>query len=118
MYIQFETCINTLSTIQTDMEVKYLYIQTINDGKCMTLIDTSEPFLSLGYPQDLTGTEFAYLDRNMEVSPIITKSEFGLLSSGGVPIYKQFGKYWGYKFQYGDKNTFSYYNKNKVLLTK
>ena len=91
MYIQFETCINTLSTIQTDMEVKYLYIQTINDGKCMTLIDTSEPFLSLGYPQDLTGTEFAYLDRNMEVSPIITKSEFGLLSSGGVPIYNSKG---------------------------
>ena len=63
-------------------------------------------------------TDYAWCQIPIDGKTYVFDPHFNRYKIGGVPVYKQFGKYWGYKFQYGDKNTFSYYNKNKVLLTK
>ena len=78
-----------------------------------------KPKYMRGYYMTASGlTDYAWCQIKIDGKVYVFDPHFNRYKIGGVPVYQMFGKYWGYKFQYGDKNTFSYYNKKKVLLTK
>ena len=91
LYEKFVETNNLLDTIQTNLDVEYLYIQVIENHKSIYLIDPTEPYLTLGYTEELTG-EFRDLTGNERVEPTVSKTELGWLSSGGEPVLTSQGE--------------------------
>ncbi len=92
LYEEFNYEIENLKMLCEKMSAEYIYVQVINDGKCITLIDPNDPLNSLGVVEELSGSAFEDLDGNVEVEPIRSKTKYGWLSTGGEPIYNADGE--------------------------
>ncbi|MCR5655228.1 MAG: hypothetical protein K6G07_06250, partial [Lachnospiraceae bacterium] len=83
----FEAEVELLNDLREDMGAEYLYVQVIReDHSCVTLIDPFETYETIGMVDDLSDSVFANLVKNEEVVPVVSKSEFGWLSTGGEPV--------------------------------
>ncbi|MCR5024507.1 MAG: PP2C family protein-serine/threonine phosphatase [Lachnospiraceae bacterium] len=85
LYDRYMKVDNFMLTVCEDMEIEYLYIQLIENGQSIYLFDAHDSYFALGYPEQLEG-KFAALKGNEYVDPTVSFSEFGWLSSAGVPI--------------------------------
>ena len=94
----FVTELELLVNLKENMGARYVYIQTIKDGKCTTLVDQNEPFASLGVVEELAGTSFEKLEGNRELTPTISNTKYGWLSTGGAPIKNRDGEAIGIAF--------------------
>ena len=90
MYEEYEKINQMLHTVQSDMNIKYLYIQVIRDDSCMYLFDPASGYLSLGYEEMLTG-EFDSLNGNERLEPTVSRTGLGWLSSAGEPVVTSAG---------------------------
>ena len=88
---RFEEEIDRLNSLTETMSAEYIYIQIVDGNKCYTIIDPNEDYNSLGYCYELTGTEYDYITGNQIVEPNVSESEYGWLSSGGMPVYNSEG---------------------------
>ncbi len=86
LYEDFCETVDQLTAIQQKMDVRYMYIQRIEGMNCITLIDPTDPYLSLGMVENLEGGKFEGLGGNVVVKPTVTYSEYGWLSSAGAPV--------------------------------
>ncbi len=87
----FDLDIEVLSMIRNDMHVEYIYVQVIEDGTSITLLDPTDSYKALGYTEKLKG-KFKDLEGNVAVKPTVSKTDLGWLSSAGVPILNNEGK--------------------------
>lgn len=90
MYEEYEKINQMLHTIQTDMNIEYLYIQVIGDNSCIYLFDPESGYLSLGYEELLTD-EFDKLKGNERLEPTMSRTDLGWLSSAGEPVVTSVG---------------------------
>ena len=74
-----------LAQLRDDWEVEYLYVSVIEGEYSIDLVDADEGLLALGRKTELMD-KFLSLNGNERVEPTVTRSEYGWLSSGGVPI--------------------------------
>ena len=88
---RFEEEIDRLNSLTETMSAEYIYIQIVDGNKCYTIIDPNEDYNSLGYCYELTGTDYDYITGNQIVEPNVSESEYGWLSSGGMPVYNSEG---------------------------
>ncbi len=91
MYEDYKAVDELLHTVQTDMDIEYLYIQVIRNNSCMYLFDPGAAYLSLGYVEELT-EEFENLNGNERLEPTVSRTELGWLSSGGEPVVTSSGE--------------------------
>lgn len=85
LYDKYMKVDSFMHTVCDDMEIEYLYIQLIKDGECMYLFESNDSYFALGYAEELQG-QFKDLKGNEVVEPTVSFSDFGWLSSAGVPI--------------------------------
>ena len=72
-----------------------------------------------GYILTVNGLkDYAWCEVKMGKTTYVFDPNFNSSSQNGVPNRKTYGKYCGYKFRYGDHNTYSYYNKKKKKLKR
>ena len=91
MYEEYEKIDQMIHTVQSDMNIKYLYIQVIRDTSCRYLFDPEFGCLSLGFEEPLTG-EFESLKGNERLEPTVSRTELGWLSSAGEPVVTSAGE--------------------------
>lgn len=91
MYEEYEKIHQMLHTIQTDMEIEYLYIQVIGGDSCIYLFEPESGYLSLGYEELLT-EEFEKLQGNERLEPTVSRTGLGWLSSAGEPVVTSAGE--------------------------
>ena len=75
----------TLGKNRDDWEVEFLYVSVIQGEYSIDLLDSDTGLFALGYKTPLMD-KFKTLGGNKRVDPTVTRSEYGWLSSGGVPI--------------------------------
>ncbi|MCR5023604.1 MAG: PP2C family protein-serine/threonine phosphatase [Lachnospiraceae bacterium] len=85
LYDKYMKVDSFMHTVCDDMEIEYLYIQLIENGYSVYLFESSDSYFALGYTEELQG-KFEGLKGNDFVDPTVSFSEFGWLSSAGVPI--------------------------------
>lgn len=90
MYEEYEKVNKILHTVQSDMNIEYLYIQVIRDNSCIYLFDPESGYLALGYEEMLTG-EFDSLNGNERLEPTTSRTDLGWLSSAGEPVVTSAG---------------------------
>ena len=75
----------TLMQFRDDWDVKFLYVSAILGDDSIDLLDSDTGLFALGYKAPLMD-KFKSLNGNERVEPVVTRSDYGWLSSGGVPI--------------------------------
>ena len=80
-----ESCNDMLAKFREDFDIEYLYVSVIQGEYSIDLLDADTGLLALGYKTPLM-EKFRSLNGNERVDPTVTRSEYGWLSSGGVPI--------------------------------
>ena len=75
----------TLGKNRDDWGVEFLYVSVIQGEYSIDLLDSDTGLFALGYKTPLMD-KFKTLGGNKRVDPTVTRSEYGWLSSGGVPI--------------------------------
>ncbi len=73
-----------------DWQVDFLYVSVIQDGYSIDLLDSESGLIQLGYKLPLM-KYFHSLHGNERVNPTVSLSDYGWLSSGGVPIFDSEG---------------------------
>ena len=74
-----------LDNIRKDMKVKYVYIQIVRDDEFIYIFDPDDPYLALGLTEPKS-KRFSSLNENRRMTPVISVSKYGWLSSAGEPI--------------------------------
>ncbi len=88
---EFEQEIAKLKQLGENMSAKYIYVQIVEGDKCFTILDPYEEYISVGCVDELTGSAYEDIHGNQQVTPIVAKTEYGWLSTGGQPIYNTSG---------------------------
>ena len=74
-----------LRKYRDDWDVKFLYVSVIQGENSIDLLDSDTGLFALGYKTPLMD-KFKDLNGNERVNPTVTRSDYGWLSSGGVPV--------------------------------
>ena len=74
-----------LGQYRNDWDVEFLYVSVIQGDDSIDLLDSDTGLFALGYKTPLMD-KFKSLKGNERVDPTVTRSDYGWLSSGGVPI--------------------------------
>ena len=80
-----------LGQYRNDWDVEFLYVSVIQGEDSIDLLDSDTGLFALGYKTPLMD-KFKSLNGNERVDPTVTRSDYGWLSSGGVPILDGEGK--------------------------
>ncbi|MBR4515643.1 MAG: SpoIIE family protein phosphatase [Lachnospiraceae bacterium] len=87
----FNSLNKEVEALQQDMDVKFLYISIIEDGYSYDIFDPDEQYFAIGRKTELS-KYFKDVKGNERIEPRTSWSEYGWLSTGGVPITDSEGK--------------------------
>ena len=82
--------IDSINKLRDDMDVQYLYVDYIKDGYSYNIYDPDDIFFSMGKKTKLDDA-FENMKGNERVEPRTSRTEYGWLATGGVPIYDREG---------------------------
>ena len=74
-----------LMQFRDNWDVEFLYVSVIQGEDSIDLLDSDTGLFALGYKSPLMD-KFRSLNGNERVDPTVTRSDYGWLSSGGMPI--------------------------------
>ncbi|MDO5455634.1 MAG: SpoIIE family protein phosphatase [Eubacteriales bacterium] len=88
LLLTYQNITEMLSQFSRYMEVKYIYIQSMEDGYYLRLVDPDIGLLSFGETGELDGPFAAYSNLNTYIpATISTTSSYGSLCSAYAPVY-------------------------------
>lgn len=73
------------------MEIKYIYLQSMEDGVFCRIIDPDEGYISYGLTEELDGPYAKYSNQNVTIPPTISSTSDGVLCTCFEPVYDSEG---------------------------
>ena len=85
LYDQFSQTMETLRIYQEKLNVRFIYIQSVQGNASVNLCDPDEDLLYLG-SMEISADEFDSYQSNVRIEPTVSTTEFGWLCSAYEPI--------------------------------
>lgn len=85
LYDRFSQTMDVLKTYQEKLNVRFIYIQSVQGNASINLCDPDEDLLYLG-STEISADEFDAYQSNVRIEPTVSTTEFGWLCSAYEPI--------------------------------
>lgn len=85
LYERFSQTMETLRIYQEKLNVRFIYIQSVQGNASVNLCDPDEDLLYLG-SMEISADEFDSYQSNVRIEPTVSTTEFGWLCSAYEPI--------------------------------
>ena len=85
LYDRFSQTMDVLKTYQEKLNVRFIYIQSVQGNASVNLCDPDEDLLYLG-SMEISADEFDSYQSNVRIEPTVSTTEFGWLCSAYEPI--------------------------------
>ena len=85
LYDCFTQTMETLKTYQEKLNVRFIYVQSVQGNESVNLCDPDEDLLYLG-SIEISADEFDMYQSNVRIEPTVSTTEFGWLCSAYEPV--------------------------------
>ena len=91
LYETFRQTMDELRTYKEKLEVRFIYLQSVDGNESTNLLDPDEDLLYLG-SIEISAEEFGAYHSNVRIEPTVSTTEFGWLCSAYEPVLTTEGK--------------------------